>query len=151
MADPAEQGHLVGLEAHARPAAEAEPAAGQSPLDVLGGDQQPGRHALDDHHQGASVGLSGGQVAQHPAKSTRGRRDAVPVGAGGGAGRRAAVTTPAWNRCWASGPPQRMATTAPAAQRRGEGDPGLAARPASRPSGPARTRSPITKPARKAR
>ncbi|OYV23803.1 MAG: hypothetical protein B7W97_02110 [Mycobacterium sp. 20-66-4] len=39
--------------------------------DAVIGDEQAGRYALEDHHEGTSVGLTGGQVAQHPDKSTR--------------------------------------------------------------------------------
>ena len=74
MADAADQGDLVGLEAHARAAAVAEAAPGQLVGDVGGLDRQPGRQALDDHDQGAAVGLSGGQKAQHTATLPDGQR-----------------------------------------------------------------------------
>ena len=72
MADATYQADLVHLEAHARSPAEAEPAPGQPALDVLSRHQQACGHAFEDHHEGASVRLSGGQIAQHPDKSTRG-------------------------------------------------------------------------------
>ena len=74
VADPAEQGDLVGLEAHARAAAEAEPAPGQLVGDVRRLDGQAGRQPLDDHDQGATVGFTGGQKAQHTATLPDGRR-----------------------------------------------------------------------------
>ena len=138
---PADQAHLVDLEAHAGAAAEAQPAAGEPPLDVLGRDQQAGRHALEDHHEGASVGLSGGQVAQHPDKSTRGGR-----GPRGPAGRntpdtpRPAVRTRSGRGGRPAGHPRgwRSRRRRTVRGRRGSASCG---RPTSRPSSPGRTRA----------
>ena len=65
MADPADQGDLVGLEAHPGAAAVARAATGQLAPDVLGGDGQAGGQPLDHHDEGLPVGLAGGQVPQH--------------------------------------------------------------------------------------
>ena len=111
MADPSEQTDLVGLEAHPRATSEAEPAPGQTPLDVLGRHQQAGGQPLDDHHEGASVRLAGSQEAEHAGKSTRGSPG----------------QDPAWNRLWAMWPPQKTAMTAPTA-REGARDPRLSSR-----------------------
>ena len=62
---PAEELDVVPLEAHAGPAPEPEPAAGQLGRDVVDRDRQPGRQALDDHDEGRAVGLPRGQEAQH--------------------------------------------------------------------------------------
>ncbi len=72
MADAAEDGQLVGLETHPRPAAEAEPSAGELALEVLGGHRQTGRQAFHHDDQRTPMGLAGGQEAQHPGKSNRG-------------------------------------------------------------------------------
>ena len=74
MADPADQRDLVRLEAHARAAAVAEPAAGELTGDVRRLDGQPGRQPLDDHDEGTAVGLAGGEEAQHVATLPEGRR-----------------------------------------------------------------------------
>ena len=71
---------LVLLEAHARTAAVAEPAAGQLGLDVVDGDGQAGGQALDDHDEGRAVGLAGGQEAQHAANLPAGPVTAEPFG-----------------------------------------------------------------------
>src|SRR5690606_13958229 len=71
-----QQRHLVLLEAHPRPAAVAEPAAGQLGLHVVDRHREPGRQALDDHHEALAVRLAGGEVAQH-------RRRGYPGPAGG--------------------------------------------------------------------
>ena len=65
VADAADEGQLVDLEALARPAAVAEAPAGQLGLDVLDRDGQPGGQALDDDHERLAVRLAGGEVAQH--------------------------------------------------------------------------------------
>ena len=74
MPDAAHQRDLVRLEAHPGTAPVAEPAAGQLVGDVGGLDGQPGGQALDDHDQGATMGLSGGQKAQHTATLPDGHR-----------------------------------------------------------------------------
>ena len=86
MADPADQGQLVLLEAHPRPAAEPEAAAGQLGLHLLDGDGQAGGQALEDDDQALAVGLAGGEEAQHgpnPTGRPRARR-----GPGGACGQR---------------------------------------------------------------
>lgn len=65
VADPAEHGHLVGLELHPSTAAVAESAASQLLADVGRGDLDAGHHALDDGDQGGPVGFSGSYPAQH--------------------------------------------------------------------------------------
>ena len=65
VADAADQGDLVGLEAHAGAAPVAEPAPGQLLGDVGGLDGQAGRQSLDHDDQGPAVRFSGGQEAQH--------------------------------------------------------------------------------------
>src|SRR5918998_4026447 len=65
VADAAHDRDLVLLEAHARPAAVAEAASGQLAADVVDDHRQPGRQALDDDDEGASVGLAGGEVPEH--------------------------------------------------------------------------------------
>ena len=65
MADAAEELDLVVLEAHARPAAVAEPPAGELGPDVVDEDGQAGGQALDGDHEGRAVGLARRQEAQH--------------------------------------------------------------------------------------
>ena len=65
MPDAGHQGHLVRLESHPRTPTETQPATGQPPLDVPLHHHQAGGHPLDDHHQGATMRLTGGQEAQH--------------------------------------------------------------------------------------
>ena len=66
VADAAQEGHLVLLEAHAGARGRSPGAGGPArPLDVLDGHRQPGGQALEDHHEGLAVGLAGGQEAQH--------------------------------------------------------------------------------------
>ena len=72
MADAADEGDLVLLEAHPRAPAVAQPAAGQLALHLLDRDRQPGRQPLDRHHEGAAVRLAGGEEAEHRGKSTGG-------------------------------------------------------------------------------
>ncbi len=67
MADPPEQRDLVRLEAHARPAPVPQAATGQLVSDIGGLDRKPGRKALEDHDEGAPVGLASSQKAQHNA------------------------------------------------------------------------------------
>jgi hypothetical protein len=50
--DTPQQVHLVGLEFHSSPSSVPEPAAGELGLDVLGGDLDPGDHALQHGDQG---------------------------------------------------------------------------------------------------
>ena len=144
MTDAPDQGDLVGLEAHPGAPSESEPPPGQTPLDVLGGDQQSGGHSLHDHHQGAAVGLTSGQIAQHGGKSTRGR---LVAGLDGGGGDR---QVPAWNSPWAMEPPQKTAMAAPAAN---DGAKGMRVfRPVEETAIITRPNSiPTMKPARKAR
>ena len=56
------------LEAHARAAAVAEPAARQLGRDVVDEDRETGGQALDGDHQGRAVRLARGQEAQHVRK-----------------------------------------------------------------------------------
>ena len=72
MADPAEEGDLVGLEAHPRTPAVAEAAAGELPLHLLDLERKAGGESLDDHDEAAAVRLSRGQEAKHGRKSTGG-------------------------------------------------------------------------------
>src|SRR5262249_1541663 len=65
VAAAADQRQLVDLEALPGTAPVAEAAAGQLGLDVLDGDGEPGREALDDDHEPLPVRLARGQVAQH--------------------------------------------------------------------------------------
>src|SRR5690606_4855910 len=65
VTDAAHQAELVALEALPRPTALAEPAAGQLGRNVLDGDAQPGRQALDDDAERAPVGLVRGQEPEH--------------------------------------------------------------------------------------
>ena len=60
MADAAEQGDLVGLEAHARAPSVAEPSPGQLAGDVRFLDGQTRRQSLDDDDEGAPVRLTSG-------------------------------------------------------------------------------------------
>ncbi len=59
MADAADQGQLVGLEAHPGAAPETQAPAGQFPGNVGGIDGQPGGDTLDYGHQGLAMGLAG--------------------------------------------------------------------------------------------
>ena len=65
MADPTQELDVVALEAHPRPATEAEAAARQLVTDLLDGDLEAGGQALDDHREGRAVRFAGGQIAQH--------------------------------------------------------------------------------------
>ena len=65
MADAAEELDLVLLEAHARPAAVAEPPAGELVGDVVDQDRETGGQPLDGDHQGRAVRLARRQEAQH--------------------------------------------------------------------------------------
>ena len=65
MADAADEGDLILLEALPGTPAKPEPAAGQLGLDVLDGDLQARRQALERGHQARAVGFPGGQQAQH--------------------------------------------------------------------------------------
>ena len=65
VAHTAEELDLVGLEAHARPAAVAEPPAGELGSDVVDEDGETRGQALDDDHEGRAVGFARGQKAQH--------------------------------------------------------------------------------------
>ncbi len=67
--DAADHLQLVGLELHPRPAAVAEAATGQLGGQLLGGDLDPGDHALQHGDQGRTVGLPGGDPAQHACDS----------------------------------------------------------------------------------
>ena len=55
MANAGEQAHLVLFEPHAGTSAVAEPAAGKLGADVLDGDAQACRQALDDHDERLAV------------------------------------------------------------------------------------------------
>lgn len=65
MAHTAEQLHLVALEALARAAPVAEPAARELLRDVVDRQREPRGEALDDDGDRTPVGLSGGEEAQH--------------------------------------------------------------------------------------
>ena len=65
VADAAQDGELVLLEAHPGPPAVAQPAPGQLGLDLRGGDPQPCGQSLDGDEQGPSVGFAGGEEAEH--------------------------------------------------------------------------------------
>ena len=67
VADAADEGQLVDLEALARAAAVAEAPAGQLGLDVLDRHGEPGGQALDDDHEPLPVRFAGGEVAEHGA------------------------------------------------------------------------------------
>ena len=71
VADPADERDLVGLEPHPGPAAVAEAAPGELAGDLRCRDRQPGRQALDDHHEGLAVGLSRGEEPEHRANLLR--------------------------------------------------------------------------------
>ena len=62
---PAEHRDLVLLELHPGAAAVAEPAAGQLPRDLVGGDVDAGDHAFDHGHQRAAVGFTSSGPSQH--------------------------------------------------------------------------------------
>ena len=55
MADAADEGDLVLLEAHARASPVAEAASGELALDLLDPDGQAGGEPLDDHDEGGPV------------------------------------------------------------------------------------------------
>ena len=63
--DPTEDLDVVALEAHPRPAAEAQPAAGQLVAQLLDGDGKTRRKPFDHHGERGAVRLAGGQVTQH--------------------------------------------------------------------------------------
>ena len=65
MTDPGEERELVALEPHPRPSAVSEAATRQLALDVVLGDVEPGRQALDDDDEAAAVRLTSGQEAEH--------------------------------------------------------------------------------------
>ena len=83
MAHPAEELDVVALEAHAGTAAEAEATAGELVADLVDGDGQARRQALDHHREGGAVGLTGGQVTQHAddlgISGWEGGRSRIPV------------------------------------------------------------------------
>ena len=81
VADTADQGDLVGLEAHAGAPPVAQPASGQLVGDVGGLDRQAGGQALDDDDQGAAVRLAGSQKAQHVVTLLDRCRGSFPSGA----------------------------------------------------------------------
>ena len=64
MAHPARYLGAVALDLHAPAAAVAELAAGHVAVDLLLGQLQAGRQALDDARQAGAVGLAGGDQAQ---------------------------------------------------------------------------------------
>ena len=63
--DAAEELELVLLEAHARTAAVAEPAARELGRDVVDEDRKARGQPLDGDHEGRTVGLARRQEAQH--------------------------------------------------------------------------------------
>ena len=65
MADPTEDLDVVTLEAHPRPAAEAEAAPGQLVAQLLDGDGEAGRKPFDHHGERGAVRLTGSEVTQH--------------------------------------------------------------------------------------
>ena len=78
VAHAAEELDVVALEAHAGAAAEPEAAAGELVADLLDGDGQARGQALDHHRERGAVGLTGGQVAQHP-DDLRGDDSRIPA------------------------------------------------------------------------
>lgn len=65
MANPADQGDLVLLEALAGPPAVPEAAPPELTLEFVDRERHPGGEALDDDDESLAVGFSGGEVAQH--------------------------------------------------------------------------------------
>ena len=63
---PVSSCELVLLEAHPGATAEAQTAPGQLGLEVLLQDRQPGGQPLDHDDEGLAVGLTSGQVPEHP-------------------------------------------------------------------------------------
>src|SRR5205807_1784586 len=72
VADAPEDRDLVLLEPHARAPPEPQPPPRQLTLQLLDGDGQPRREALDDHDEGPAMGFTGGEEAQHRLKATGG-------------------------------------------------------------------------------
>ncbi len=149
VADAAEQRDVVLLEAHARPAPEAQPPAGQLGLDLLDRDRQARGQALDDHDQGLAVGLARGEEAQHRGERT-GPGAGVPgldplVGDAGGRGRRRVSRARGRRPCRPPGPARRGS---PARRSRVRSATGTAiTTPTSEPSSrPHRTRLSRTEP-----
>ncbi|CAB5078813.1 unannotated protein [freshwater metagenome] len=65
VADPSEDGDLVGFELHTRSTTEAKSAAGQLVSDLLHSDGQTGRKAFENNDEGLAMGFTGGQITQH--------------------------------------------------------------------------------------
>jgi hypothetical protein len=67
VAHAGENRHFVGFELHPRAASESQAAASKLGTDVVDGYGQPGWKSLENHNEGFAMGLTGSQVAQHPA------------------------------------------------------------------------------------
>ena len=65
VAHTGQHGDLILLELHPRAAAVAQASARQLIRDVARGHLDTGHHALDNGHQGAAVGFTGGRPSQH--------------------------------------------------------------------------------------
>ena len=112
MTDSTDDRDFVLLEAHAGATPVAESATGELRLEVLDGDGEPGRQALDRHDEGTTVGFSGSQIAQHAANLPVGPTAAEPFG------ERHAAQTPR-----VSCGEMRIANTQPAANQGPKGKP----------------------------
>jgi uncharacterized protein len=65
VADPPEEGDLIGLESHAGPPPVAQPPPRQLASDIGSLHRQAGRQPLDRNHEGATVRLARSEIAQH--------------------------------------------------------------------------------------
>jgi hypothetical protein len=66
MADPGENGDLIGFELHTRATAVAESTTGKIRVEIGKSERQTRGHSLEDHDEGLAMGFTSGQVAQHP-------------------------------------------------------------------------------------
>ena len=82
VADAAQEGQLVGLEAHPRAAAVTQAPAGQLAGNILSPNGQPGGQAFDDDDEALAVGLAGGEEAKHD-RSSDGPVSAAPFSSAG--------------------------------------------------------------------
>ena len=76
VAHAADDGDLVLLELHPCAPAVAEASTRQGVGDVVGGDPDMGRQALEDRDQGRAVGLARSEPTQHDVSVSRGHRPA---------------------------------------------------------------------------
>ncbi len=83
VADPPNQGDLVGLETHPGPPSVPEAPPGELARDLGCRHRQPGGQTLDDHHEGFAVGLSRGEEPEHGVNLLRGPHGPGPRGTGG--------------------------------------------------------------------